>query len=134
MKFVWYRLHNSTGTFCEWVEALVMTSAQNWVPKTAIQRFLFDLEMKMCRQQTNGNRAIWLVYRTDTNAHGFWLVNWMLGWKNFMPKSFLEINQYFALTSYCNMIGQSNNAFPILGFSLTGKWRGHILIFSSIGW
>ena len=38
-----------------------------------------------------------------------------------MPKSFLEINQYFALTSYCNMIGQSNNAFPILGFSLTGN-------------
>ena len=26
------------------------------------------------KQQTNGNRAIWLVYRTDTNARGFWLV------------------------------------------------------------
>ena len=25
------------------------------------------------RQQTNGNRAIWLVYPTDTNAPGFWL-------------------------------------------------------------
>ena len=24
------------------------------------------------KQQTNGNRAIWLVYRTDTNARGFW--------------------------------------------------------------
>ena len=25
-------------------------------------------------QQTNGQREIWLVYRTDTNARGFWLV------------------------------------------------------------
>ena len=28
---------------------------------------------------------------------------------------------------------QSNNAFPILGFSLAGKRRVHVLIFSSIG-
>ena len=68
------------------------------------------------KQQTNGNRAIWLVYRTDTNARGFWLVKRTLGWKNFMPENFLEINRYFALTSYCNTIGQSNNAFSILGF------------------
>ena len=27
------------------------------------------------------NRAIWLVYRTDTNARGFWLVKRTLGWK-----------------------------------------------------
>ena len=85
------------------------------------------------KQQKNGNRANWLVYRTDTNAGGFWLVKGTLGWKNFMPKNLLEINQYFALTSYCNMIGQSNNAFSILGFSLVGKRRGHVLIFSSIG-
>ena len=86
------------------------------------------------KQQTNGNRAIWLVYRTDTNARGFWLVKRTLGWKNFMPENFLEINRYFALTSYCNTIGQSNNAFSILGFSLAGKRRVHVLIFSSIGW
>ena len=65
------------------------------------------------KKQTNGNRAIWLVYRTDTNARGFWLVKRTLGWKNFMPENFLEINRYFALTSYCNTIGQSNNAFSI---------------------
>ena len=53
--------------------------------------------------------------------------------KNFMPDNFREINQYFALTSYCNTIGQSNNAFSIPEFSLTGKLRGHVLIFSSIG-
>ena len=65
------------------------------------------------KQQTNRNRAIWLVYRTDTNARGFWLVKRTLGWKNFMPENFLEINRYFALTSYCNTIGQSNNVFSL---------------------
>ena len=70
------------------------------------------------KQQRNGNRAIWLVYRTDTNARGFWLVKRTLAWKTFMPENFLEINQYFVLTSYCNTIGQLNKAFSILGFSL----------------
>ena len=86
------------------------------------------------KQQTNGNRVIWLVYRTDINVRGFWLAKRTLGWKNFMTENFLENNRYFALTSYCNTIGQSNNAFSILGFSLAGKQRGHVLIFSSIGW
>ena len=54
-----------------------------------------------------GSRAIWLVYPTDTNARGFWLVKRTLGWKNFILENFLEINRYFALTSYCNTIGQS---------------------------
>ena len=85
------------------------------------------------KQQTNRNRAIWLVYRTDTNARGFWLVKRTLGWKNFMLENFLEINRYFALTSYCNTIGSSNNAFSILGLSLAGKRRVHVLIFSLIG-
>ena len=49
-----------------------------------------------------------------------------------MPENFLEINRYFALTSYCNTIGQSNNALSTLRFSLAGKRRGHVLIFSSI--
>ena len=49
------------------------------------------------KQQTNGNRAIWLVYRTDTNARGFWLVKRTLGWKNFMPENFQEINRYVLL-------------------------------------
>ena len=70
----------------------------------------------------------WLVYETDTNALGFWLVKRTLGWKKFMPENFLEINGYFALTSNCNTIGPSNNAFPILGFSLAGKRRDHVFI------
>ena len=48
-----------------------------------------------------------------------------------MLDNFLETNGYFALMSYCNTIGQSNNAFYILGF-LAGKRRGYLLIFSSI--
>ena len=80
-------------------------------------------------QQTNGNRAIWLVYRTNTNARGFWLVKRTLGWKNSMPENFLEINRYFALTSYCNTIGQSNNSFSILWFSLAEKQRVHVWSF-----
>ena len=38
----------------------------------------------------------------------------------------LEINRYFALTSCCNKIGQSNNAFSILGFS-SMFWSFHPL-------
>ena len=86
------------------------------------------------KQQMNENRAIWLVYRTDTNARSFWSVLRTFGWKNVMPENFVEINRYLTLTSYCNTIGQSNNAFSILGFSLAGKRRVHFLIFSSIGW
>ena len=84
------------------------------------------------KQQTNRKRAIWLVYRTDTKERGFWLVKRTLKRKNFMSENFLEINRYFALTSYCNTTGQSNNASSILGFSLAGKQRVHVLIFSSI--
>ena len=101
-----------------------------------IEQFLYGYEMKTHEQNRNNNRnrVIWLVYRTDTNTSGLWLVKQTHAWKNFMPENFLEINRYFALTSYFNMIGQSNNAFSILGFSLAGKWRVHVLIFSSIGW
>ena len=75
--------------------------------------------MKTREQNRNNKRvrtAIWLVYRTDTNARGFWLVKRTLGWKTFIPENFLEINRYFALTSYCNTIGQSSYAFSILWF------------------
>ena len=55
-----------------------------------IEWFLYDLEMKtreQQKQQTNRNRAIWLVCRTDTNMHGFWLDKRTFGWKIFMPKN-----------------------------------------------
>ena len=103
-----------------------------------LEWFSYHLEMKTREQNRNNkiepNIAICLVYRTDTKARNIWLVKWTLGWKNVVPENFLEINRYFALTSCCNTIGQSNNAFSILGFSLAGKRRGHVLIFSSTGW
>ena len=48
------------------------------------------------KQDTNRNRVIWLGYRTDTHAPGFWLVNRKLGCNNFMPDNFLEISRYLA--------------------------------------
>ena len=57
-----------------------------WLPNLTFQnrkflkRLLYGLEMEMREQNRNnkhklGNRAIWLVYWTDTNVHGFfgWL-------------------------------------------------------------
>ena len=46
-----------------------------------------------------------------------------------MSENSLEINQYFALTSYCNTINQSNNAFSMLGIVLAGKRRVSVLSF-----
>ena len=40
-----------------------------------------------------------------------------------MLENFLEFSRYFALTSYCNSIGQSNNAFSTLGLFLEGKTK-----------
>ena len=116
-----------------WRCPLKWVTASEYVFINFVERFSYDLEMKTreqnTKQYTNGIRAIWLVYRTDTNARGFWLVKQTHGWKNFMPENFPEINQYFALTSYCNTIGQSNNTFSTLRFSLVGKRRVHVLIF-----
>ena len=71
----------------------MFSGCQNYDLLEVIERFSYDLEMKTSwakqKQQTNGNRAIWLVYRTDTNTCGFWLVKQMCGWKNFMPENFL---------------------------------------------
>ena len=44
----------------------------------SLEWFSYDFEMRTRKtkqkQQTNGNRAFWLVYQTDKNACGFWLV------------------------------------------------------------
>ena len=74
------------------------------------------------KKQTNGNRAIRLVYRTHANARGSWLIKRTLGWKKLMPEELSRTQSILALTSYCNTIGQSNNAFSILGF-LGGKMK-----------
>ena len=40
--------------------------------KRAIFVWLWNENARTKQKQTNGNREIWLVYRTDTNAPGFW--------------------------------------------------------------
>ena len=107
-----------------------------WACK-GLERFSYDLEMKTREQnrknkRTEIERFDWFIEWIQTQVAFGWLIEHS-GKKTFMPENFLEINRYFALTSYCNTIGQSNNAFSILGFSLAGKRRGHVLIFSSIG-
>ena len=87
-----------------------------------LKQFSYDLEMRTREQNRNNKRvetAIWLV---QTRVAFGWLSR-TLGWKNFIPENFLEINRYFALTSSCNTIGQSNYAFSILGFLLGFLWR-----------
>ena len=62
-------------------------------------------------KQTEIERIDWLIERIQTRVGFGWLANARL--KNFMPENFLEINRYFALTSYCNTNDQSNNALSI---------------------
>ena len=89
-------------------------------------------EQSKKNKRTEIERFDWFIERTQTRVAFGWLSE-RSGEKNFIPKNFLEISRYFALTSYYNTIGQSNNAFSILGFSLAGKRRVHVLICSSIG-
>ena len=75
------------------------------------ERFSHDLEMETCKQnrkkkRTEIERFDWFIERIQTRVAE----------KTSCPKNCLKLNQYFALTSYCNTIGQSNNAFSILGF------------------
>ena len=100
---------------------------------TKLERFSYDLEMKTREQNRNNKRTEierfdWCIERIQTHLAFGWLGE-RSGKQTSCPKNFLEI----ALTSYCNTIGQSNNAFSILGFSLAGKRRVHVLFFPSIG-
>ena len=97
------------------------------------QRFSYDLEMKTREQKRNNKRTEiqqfdWFIERIQTHLAFGWLSE-RSAEKTSCPKNLLEI----ALTSYCNRIGQSNNAFSILGFSLAGKRRVYVWFFSSIG-
>ena len=99
-----------------------------------VQRFSYDLEMKTRQQNRNNKRTEieqfdWFIERIQTHLAFGWLRE-RSAEKTSCPKNFLEI----ALTSYCNTIDQSNNAFSILGFYLAGKRRVHVLFFSTNGW
>ena len=91
------------------------------------ERFSYDLEMKTREQNRNNARTEierfdWFIERIQTRV--------AFGKKK--KKNFMPINRNFALMSYCNLIGQSNSAFSILGFSLAGKRKVRVLIFSGI--
>ena len=57
-------------------------------------------------------RFDWFIKWTQTRVAFGWLDEHS-GEKTFKPRNVLEINPYFALTSCCNTIDQSNNAFLI---------------------
>ena len=93
-----------------------------------LERFSYDLEMKTREQNRNNKRTEierfdWCIERIQTHLAFGWLSE-RSGKQTSCPKNFLEI----ALTSYCNAIGQANNAFSILGFSLAGKRRVHFFV------
>ena len=97
-----------------------------------LERLSYDLEMKTREQNENNKRTEikrfdWCIERIQTHQAFGWLSE-RLAKKTSCPKNFLEI----ALTSYCNTIGQLNNAFSI-GVFLAGKRSVHVLFFSSIG-
>ena len=89
-------------------------------------------EQNRNHKRTEIERFDWFIERIQTHVAFSWLSE-PSSEKNFMSENFLEIHCYFALTSCCNTIGQSNNASSILRFSLAGKRRGHVLMSLSIG-
>ena len=102
----------------------------------------FRMTLKWKREQHRSNkrtdieRLDWFVERKQTRVAFGWLIE-RSAEKTSCLKNFLEINRYFAFTLYCNTIGQSNNTFPILGFSFAGNeesmfWSFHPLAYKTI--
>ena len=71
-------------------------------------------EQNRNNKRTEIERFDWCIERIQTRLAFHWLSE-RSGKQTSCPKNFLEI----ALTSYCKTIGQSNDAFSILGF----LWR-----------
>ena len=69
-------------------------------------------EQNRNNKRTEIERFDWFIERIQTRVAFGWLSE-RSGEKTSCPKNVLEINQYFALTSHYNTIGQSNNAFSI---------------------
>ena len=67
------------------------------------------------REQNRNNKRTdiegfdWFVERIQTRV-AFGRLSERSGEKNFMPENFVEINRYFALTSYCK--GLANRTMP----------------------
>ena len=74
------------------------------------------------------------IKRIQTRVAFGWLSE-LSGEKTSFPRTFYNqsILRFDVILQHDNTIGQWNNAFSILGFSLAGKRKGHVLIFSSTG-
>ena len=88
-----------------------------------IEWFSYDLEMKTHEQSRNNKRTEikrfdWFIERIQTHLAFGWLSE-RSAEKTSCPKNFLEI----ALTSYCNTIGRSNNAFSYIRIFFGGKTK-----------
>jgi len=79
---------------------------------TSFTRYRQTREQNRINKRTEIERFDWFIERIQTRVAFGWL-----GERSGEKTSCLEINRYFALTSHCNSIGQSNNAFSMLGFS-----------------
>ena len=81
-----------------------------------MERFSYDLEMKMCEQKktTNQQKQSDLIGLSNGHKLSWLLVGQANAWVKKLHARELSRNQSnFALTSYCNTIGQSNNTFSI---------------------
>ena len=100
-----------------------------------IEGFWYDLQMKTREQnktkKTIGNRAIWLIYRTCW----FWLIKRTLGWKNFVPEKFLEINRYFCwrrtATRLADRTMPSLHIRVFFGGKTKSRWSFHPLAYKT---
>ena len=99
----------------------------------SLEQFSYVLEIKTRERNRNKKRTEierfdWFIER----IHAWLLVGYANARvKKIHARELSEINRY-SLTSHYNTIGQSNNAFSILRFSLAGKGRGPVLVFSFI--
>ena len=98
----------------------------SWVLNSRIFFLEFPIFIWPCKTETttNGNWAIWLVYRTDTKARS--LLSERSGEKTSCPRTFWKSLWRRTATRLANW---SNNAFSILEFSLAWKGIVHVLIF-----
>ena len=75
-----------------------------------LEGFSYDLEMKTREQNRNNKRSKverfgWFIERIKTRLAFCWFNKRTLGSEKPHARELLEINRYFALTSYCNPIG-----------------------------
>ena len=74
-----------------------------------LEWFSYDLEMETHEQNRNNKRTKELIQRIQTRLAFGWLSKRSGENNSVMSEKFLEIKRYFALTSYCKTIAQSNN-------------------------